>query len=114
MSPWFECPGIVNGKSCDRRVKFLYGPSQWFLCRHYYGHFYESQREDKTQRALRRTRNISQQIPLGFSGKSSVMFALPPRHDNTYMRLFWEHHEAEMEQLAGMREWLAKLESKLG
>ena len=30
------------------------------------------------------------------------------------MRLFWEHHEAEMEHLAGMREWLDKLEKKLG
>jgi hypothetical protein len=27
-------------------------------------------------------------------------------HLETYMQLFWEHHEAEMEQLAGMREWL--------
>jgi hypothetical protein len=31
----------------------------------------------------------------------------------TYMRLFWEHHEAEMEQLAGMREWLDKLQQQL-
>ena len=27
-------------------------------------------------------------------------------HWKTYERLFWEHHEAEMEQLAVMREWL--------
>ncbi len=25
-------------------------------------------------------------------------------HYNIYMRLFWEHHEAELEQLAGVRE----------
>ena len=30
------------------------------------------------------------------------------------MRLFWEHHEAEMEQLVGMREWIDKLEKKVG
>jgi hypothetical protein len=35
-----------------------------------------------------------------------------PHH--TYIDLFWEHHEAEMEHLAGMREWLDKLERKLG
>jgi hypothetical protein len=35
-------------------------------------------------------------------------------HHDTYMRLFWEHHEAEREQLAGMREWLDKLEKKVG
>ena len=35
-------------------------------------------------------------------------------HHETYMRLFWEHDEAEMEQLAGMREWLDRLEEKVG
>lgn len=35
-----------------------------------------------------------------------------PHH--TYIDLFWELHEAEMEHLAGMREWLDKLERKLG
>ena len=35
-------------------------------------------------------------------------------HWKTYERLWWEHHEAEMEQLAGMREWLDKLEKKVG
>jgi hypothetical protein len=25
-------------------------------------------------------------------------------HQGTYMRLFWEHDDAEMEQLIGMRE----------
>ncbi len=33
-------------------------------------------------------------------------------HHETYMRLYWEHHEAEMEQLAGMRERLGKLEKR--
>jgi hypothetical protein len=35
-------------------------------------------------------------------------------HLKTYERLFWEHHEAEMEQLAGMRMWLDKLQKKVG
>jgi hypothetical protein len=35
-------------------------------------------------------------------------------HHDTYMRLFWEHHEAEMEQLAGLRAWLDKFEKKVG
>jgi len=34
-------------------------------------------------------------------------------HWKTYERLWWEH-EAEMEQLAGMREWLDKFEKKVG
>ena len=35
-------------------------------------------------------------------------------HYDTYMRLIWEHHEAEREHLAGMREWLDKLEKRAG
>jgi hypothetical protein len=35
-------------------------------------------------------------------------------HWRTYQRLWLEHDEAEMEQLIGMREWLVKLEKKLG
>jgi hypothetical protein len=35
-------------------------------------------------------------------------------HDNTYLRLWWEHREADMEQLVGMQEWLDKLEKQVG
>jgi hypothetical protein len=35
-------------------------------------------------------------------------------HWKTYERLWWEHDEAEMEQLMGMREWLDRLERKVG
>jgi hypothetical protein len=35
-------------------------------------------------------------------------------HWKTYERLWWEHHEAEMAQLAGMREWLDRFEKKVG
>ena len=34
-------------------------------------------------------------------------------HLKTYKRMLWEHHEAEMEQLAGVTEWLNKLETKM-
>jgi hypothetical protein len=35
-------------------------------------------------------------------------------HQETYWRLRDKHDEAEMSQLAGMREWLDKLERKVG
>ncbi len=34
-------------------------------------------------------------------------------HRRTYERLFWEHHEAEMDHLAGTREWLDRLQQQL-
>jgi hypothetical protein len=53
---------------------------------------------------------------LGGSANMTESFPEKPRgmHLKIYMRMFWEHHEAEMEQLAGMREWLDRLEKKVG
>jgi hypothetical protein len=108
--PWFICPGI----GCGRRVALLYGPGRYFLCRHCYDLRYESQCEDKTRRALRRAQKIRKRL----GGSTNMMEPFPERpkelHHKTYMRLFWEHHEAEMEQLTGMREWLDKFEKKVG
>jgi hypothetical protein len=51
------------------------------------------------------------------SGSANLMESFPEKpkgmHWRTYERLWWEHHEAEMEHLAGMREWLDKMEKKL-
>ena len=112
--PWFLCPGLVNGVRCGRRVAVLYCPGRYFLCRHCYDLAYESQRENEMHRALRRAQAIRER--LGGSANMTEPFPEKPKgmHWRTYERLFWEHHEAEMEQLAGMREWLDKLEKKVG
>ena len=108
--PWFTCPGA----GCGRRVAVLYGPGKYFLCRHCYDLCYESQREDKKDRALRRAQKIRERL----GGSRSMMepFRERPKgmHHDTYMKLFWELHEAEMEHLAGMRERLDKLKQRVG
>jgi hypothetical protein len=108
--PWFICPGA----RCGRRVAILYGPGRYFLCRHCYDLRYESQREDKTHRALMRAQKIRKRL----GGSANMMEPFPERpkgmHHDTYLRLFWEHHEAEIEQLASMREWLDNLQKKVG
>ncbi len=107
--PWFICPGA----ECGRRVAILYGPGKYFLCRHCYDLRYESQREDKKDRASRRAKKIRQRL----GGSANMMDPFPERpkgmHHDTYMRLFWEHHEAEWEHLAGMREELNKLQQQI-
>jgi hypothetical protein len=104
--PWFICPGA----GCGRRVALLYGPGRYFLCRHCYGLTYQSQRENKMYRALHRAQDIRRQ--LGGSANMTGPFPEKPRgmHWSTYDRLWWEHHESEMKQLIGMKEWLDKLE----
>jgi len=108
--PWFICPGA----RCSRRVALLYGPGRYFLCRHCYDLVYESQRDNKMYRALHKAQSIRERL----GGSANMMEPFPEKpkemHLQTYMRLFWEHHEAEMEQLAGMREWLDKFEKKVG
>ncbi len=106
---WFICPRV----GCGRRVAVLYGPGRYFQCRYCYDLRYESQREDKTHRALRRAQKIRER--LGGSANMTEPFAEKPKgmHHDTYIRMFWEHHEAEMEQLASMREWLDKLQKKV-
>jgi hypothetical protein len=108
--PWFLCPGA----GCGRRVAVLYGPGRYFLCRHCYDLRYESQREGKANRALRRAQKIRER--LGGSANMMEPFSERPKgmHLKTYMRMCWEHHEAETKHLAGMREWLDKFEKTVG
>jgi hypothetical protein len=108
--PWFIFPGA----GCGRRVALLYGLGKYFLCRHCYDLVYESQRENEMHRALRRAQTIRER--LGGSANMTKPFPKKPKgmHWTTYERLQWEHHEAEMEQLVGLREWLDKFEKKVG
>jgi hypothetical protein len=108
--PWFICPGA----GCGRRVAIMYGPGRYFLCRHCHELTSQSQRDNKIYRALHRAQNIREQL----GGSASMMEPFPKKpkgmHWSTYEQLWWEHHEAEMEQLIGMREWLVKLERNVG
>lgn len=63
-------------------------------------------RESGTYQALHKAHAIRGRL----GGSANIMELFPEKckraHRKTYERLWWEHHEAEMEQLAGMREWL--------
>ncbi len=112
--PWFLYPGVVGDERCGRRVAVLYGPGRYFLCRRCYDLTYQSQRDNKMHRALHRAQDIRRR--LGGSANMTEPFPERPKgmHHDTYMRLFWEHHEAESEQLAEMREELDRLKRKIG
>jgi hypothetical protein len=107
--PWFICPAA----GCGRRVAHLYGLGRYFLCRHCYDLVYESQRDNAMYRGLHKAQAIRER--LGGSANMTKPFPEKPKgmHWKTYERLWWEHHEAEMEQLAEMREWLNKVEKRV-
>jgi hypothetical protein len=69
--------------------------------------------QPKKDRASRRAQKI--RTRLGDSANMMEPFPEKPKgmHHDTYMKLLWEHHEAEMEQLAGAREWLDKLQKQV-
>ena len=93
--PWFRCPGIVDGQHCRRRVAILYGAGPYFLCRHCYDLAYPSQREDKSNRLVRKAQKIRR--ALGGSGGLDEPFPPKPRgmHWKTYRDLEWEARVAE-------------------
>jgi hypothetical protein len=107
---WFIYPGT----GCGQRVALLYAPGRYFLCRYCYDLVYQSQRDNEMYRALHRAQGIRRRL----GGSANMMEPFPEKpkgmHWKTYARLFWEHHEAEMEQLVGMREWLDRFEKKIG
>lgn len=52
--PYFQCPGVVNGRCCGKRVVKLYSGGKYFLCRHCYNLAYNCQSETRPDRLLRR------------------------------------------------------------
>jgi hypothetical protein len=68
-------------------------------------------------RALHRALRMAQKIKQCLGGSANMTEPLPERpkgmHLKTYMRMLRKHHEADMEQLTGMRERLDKLQKEL-
>jgi hypothetical protein len=103
---WFICPGVINGVPCQRRVAKLYAAGKYFLCRHCYNLAYQSQRESKPDRSLRKAQNI--RMRLGGTGNISERFPFKPKwmHYNTYDRLRLRAENAEGHYLRKLDEWL--------
>ena len=63
--------------------------------------------------ALRRAQKIRERLGAGANMMESFPEKPTGMHHNTYMRMFWDHQEAEMEHLAAMRERLNRRETML-
>ncbi len=56
--PWFVCPNV----RCGRRATKLYLYGSYFICHRCTGLGYQSQREDRSDRLMRRARRIRQRL----------------------------------------------------
>ncbi|SED78119.1 hypothetical protein SAMN05519104_4350 [Rhizobiales bacterium GAS188] len=94
--PYFECPGVVNGVSCRRRVAKLFQAGCYFACRKCYGLSYASQSESAWDRALRRAAKFRRRL----AGNPGIATPFPPRprgmRRSTFERLRRQAIEAEV------------------
>jgi hypothetical protein len=112
--PYFICPGILNGILCGRRVAKLYGAGRYFLCRHCYRLTYESQREGKWDRLLRRADKIRVHLG-GTAGRRLSPFPDRPKGmwRRTYQRLRQQVFEAELTADDAFDAWATELLERL-
>jgi hypothetical protein len=100
---WFRCP--VEG--CARRVAKLYlGELGWFACRHCCHLVYESQREPKDIRAIRRAERVRERLgwrPGILNGHGAMPTGM---HGRTYRRLVGLHDGCVQRALEGHARWL--------
>lgn len=96
---WFVCP------NCGRRCGKLFGGSR-FYCRKCWGLAYESQRENRANRLLRRAQKLRDR--LGGSLSMDDPFPEKPKgmHWSTYQRLRERHDALEYEMDLALAEWI--------
>lgn len=89
--PWWKCP------ACSRRVAVIYGAGKYFACRSCYGLCYGAQKENSSDRALRKAFKIRER--LGDDKGTFDPFPAKPKwmRWETYSRLVWQYREAEKE-----------------
>jgi hypothetical protein len=88
--PYFQCPGVVSGRHCGRRVAKLFLGGNYFLCRHCYRLAYSSQSEPRYDRMLRRANKLRH--ALGGDAGTANLIAPKPKgmSQRTYQRKRFE------------------------
>lgn len=111
--PWFQCPGVVNGHHCGRRVAKVYADGPYFLCRHCYGLAYACQTEGPLDRLARRADKLRESL-----GGEPGFDALPPpkpkgMHWRNYQRRMNEIEHADCTIQAAFDGWLIDARARM-
>ncbi|MEP3946679.1 hypothetical protein [Ascidiaceihabitans sp.] len=82
--PYFRCPGMKNGRSCNRRVAKLYSGGKYFLCRSCYNISYASQSEPRYDRMLRRANKLRMEL----GGEPGTAYFIAPKPKGMWQRTY--------------------------
>jgi hypothetical protein len=80
---WFLC------SRCWKRVAILYGAGKYFFCRHCYDLTYSSQHESRSDRLMRKARNIRESM----GGGPSLIDPFPDKPKNMHWKTYWKLRE---------------------
>ena len=101
--PWFICPGVVNGRLCQRRVAIFYRAGKYYLCRHCYQLAHASQRWGHADRLMEKARRIRMRL----GGSANLLEPFPPKpkgmHWKTYWSLRTKSQQASLSSIYGMQ-----------
>jgi hypothetical protein len=110
--PWFICSVYSGGRYCGRRVALLYGAGELFACRRCYGLAYASQHEALHHRGLGKAPKIRMRL----GGSPSMLEGFPDKpkgmHWETYDRLRRAHDIAEARSMAGIMQFVDRLQRR--
>ena len=81
---FFQCPGVVHGRACERRVGKLFAGGRYFLCRHCYRIAYTSQSEPHYDRMLRRANKLRCEL----GGEPGTAHCIAPKPKGMWERTY--------------------------
>ena len=99
--PYFQCPGVVNGRHCGRRVGKLFAGGRYFFCRHCYSIAYSSQSEAHYDRMLRRANKL--RTALG--GEPGTAHLIADKPNGMWQRTY-QRKRFEIEWCEGQADYL--------
>lgn len=115
--PYFLCPGVVNGRQCNRRAVKLFSGGKYFLCRHCYKLAYTSQSESRYDRMLRRANKLRRAL----GGEAGMVNRIAPKPKGMSHRMYqrkreeieWFEGQADRIFIAKFKRFLSKEEQEL-
>jgi hypothetical protein len=115
--PYFQCPGVLNGRRCKRRIAKLFLGGRYFLCRHCNNIRYSSQSDPRCDRLLRRANKLR----MALGGEPGTAYWIAPKPKGMWQRTYqrkrreieWCERQADQAFLSKYRHILSEEEQQM-